>query len=487
MTLACRVASAFIALVSLATMGCGSSSSGGGTGGAPGGGGMVGSGGSKDAGSVSTGGVGAVGTGGAGGAIVGSGGAGAGEVGVGSGGGGGSGGALDAARDVTAPQPDVAVDSPAKLDSGSGGSGGGACNTSDASTQLPVPSQVGMTCDTTPRALSPTIVTPNAVYLVDGIPVDAPTPLSTTMMIGRAANGSLDPATCTLTSGVTVPVAEYGMGVATVASSVYLIGGITTGVTATQNAVYRAEITNGSLTPFSVATLAGPGGATSVVLQTSRYGAEVVQVQNYVYVIGGWSSVGQTAIASIERAQVDLATGNFVTNFAPAIDPNTGNPATMAVPRFETVAVHLGSWIYVLGGSAWVVGQAVPGSGPAYNSEIQRASLDATGNLSSFSQVGTLPSGISGPATYVACNTLYVLGGLTDIDTATGAVTSTDAVLTAAIAADGTLGDFMASSVKLSYPVGLAGEAVIGKTVYLFEGFKGGTGATTSIQAVTFP
>ena len=65
--------------------------------------------------------------------------------------------------------------------------------------------------------------------------------------------------------------------------------------------------------------------------------------------------------------------------------------------------------------------------------------------------------------------------------------TSTDAVLTAAIAADGTLGDFTASSVKLSYPVGLAGEAVIGKTVYLFEGFKGGTGATTSIQAVTFP
>jgi hypothetical protein len=60
-------------------------------------------------------------------------------------------------------------------------------------------------------------------------------------------------------------------------------------------------------------------------------------------------------------------------------------------------------------------------------------------------------------------------------------------VLTAAIAADGTLGDFTASSVKLSYPVGLAGEAVIGKTVYLFEGFKGGTGATTSIQAVTFP
>jgi hypothetical protein len=286
---------------------------------------------------------------------------------------------------------------------------------------------------------------------------------------------------------VTVPVAEYGMGVATVASSVYLIGGITTGLTATQNAVYRAEIINGSLTPFSVATLSGDGGVTPVVLQTSSYGAEVVQVQNYVYVIGGWSSVGEIAIASIERAQVDLATGNFVTNFAPAIDPKTGNPATMAVPRLATAAVHLGSWVYVLGGATESGDQPVPVSGPPYQNEIQRASLDATGNLSSFSIVGTLPNGLVGPATYVSCNTLYVLGGLTDINLSTGATTASDAVLTASIAADGTLGAFTASSVKLSYPVGWAGEAVIGKTVYLFDGFKAGSGATTSIQAVTFP
>jgi hypothetical protein len=372
---------------------------------------------------------------------------------------------------------------------GSGGTDGGVGNAGDAGAQSlsPVPSQMGMTCDTMPRAAFATIVTPNAVHLVDGDSVVGVGALSTTMMIGRAANGSLDLATCTLTSGLTVPVAEYGMGVATVASSVYLIGGDTTGLTGTQNAVYRAEITNGSLTPFSVATLSGAGGATPVVLQTSSYAQEVVQVQNYVYVIGGWSSVGETAVASIERAQVDLATGNFVTNFAPAIDPETGNPATMAVPRFATVAVHLGSWIYVLGGAAWVPGQTVPGTGPAYNNEIQRASLDATGNLSSFSQVGTLPSGLATPATYVSGNTLYVLGGVTDINLTTYAVTSTDAVLTATIGTDGTLGDFTASSVKLSYPVGSAGEAVIGKTVYLFGGFKGGYGATTSIEAVTFP
>jgi hypothetical protein len=308
------------------------------------------------------------------------------------------------------------------------------------------------------------------------------------MMIGRAADGSLDLATCTLTSGVTVPVAEYGMGVATVASSVYLIGGDAgPGLMGTQTAVYRAEITNGSLTPFSVATLSGAAGATPVVLQTSRYAAEVVQVQNYVYVIGGWSSVNETAIASIERAEVDLTTGNFVTNFAPAIDPNTGNPATLVVPRSGSVAVHLGSWIYVLGGSTQACDQPVPVNGPVCQNDIQRASLDANGNLSSFSQVGTLPNVLCPQASYVACNTLYVLGGVTDVNCSNGAVASTDAVLTAPIGTDGTLGSFTASSVKLSYPVGSAGEAVIGKTVYLFNGWESGFGTTTSIQAVTFP
>jgi hypothetical protein len=175
------------------------------------------------------------------------------------------------------------------------------------------------------------------------------------------------------------------------------------------------------------------------------------------------------------------------TNFAPAIDPNTGNPATMALPRFGTVAVHLGSWIYVLGGQTQACDQPVPVNGPVCQNEIQRASLDANGNLSSFSQVGTLPNVLCPQASYVACNTLYVLGGVTDVNCSNGAVASTDAVLTAPIGTDGTLGIFTASSVKLSYPVGSAGEAVIGKTVYLFNGWESGFGTTTSIQAVTFP
>jgi hypothetical protein len=350
----------------------------------------------------------------------------------------------------------------------------------DAGISSPVSSVAGVTCDTIPRAAFATIATAKDVYLVEGIPIDAPTPLSSTAMIGRSTDGGLDPATCTSMSAVTVPIAEYAMGVATVASAVYLIGGNTTGATTTQSAVYRSDIADGSLSSFRVATLSGDGGITPVVLQTSRYGQQVIQTQNYIYVIGGWSSVGQTGVASIERAQVDPVTGDFVTNFAPAIDPSTGSPAMMAVPRFDTVALQLGSWVYILGGQTDI------GSAAQCHNEIQRASLDVNGNLSSFSQVGALPGTLCSPATYVTSGTLYVLGGLTAINNP-GNPIATDAVLEAAIAADGTLGAFAPSAVKLSYPVGSAGSATLGNTVYLFNGFKGTTGATTSIQAITFP
>ena len=364
--------------------------------------------------------------------------------------------------------------------SGKGGATSAGGSAGDGAISSPVSSVVGVTCDTVPRAAFATIATAKALYMVGGIPVDAPTPLSSTAMIGRSPSGGLELATCASTSAATVPIAEYAMGVATVANSVYLIGGNTTGTTTTQSAVYRADTGDGSLSSFRAATLSGDGGVTPIVLQTSSYGQQVVQTQNYIYVIGGWSSVGQTGVARIERAQVDPVTGDFVTNFAPAIDPSTGGPATMAVPRFDTIAVQLGSWVYILGGQSDI------GSAAQCHNEIQRASLDANGNLSSFSQVGTLPNPLCGPATYVTNNTLYVLGGLTAINNP-GNPIATDAVLEAAIAADGTLSAFASSSAKLSYPVGSAGSATLGKTVYLFNGFKGSTGATTSIQAITFP
>jgi hypothetical protein len=297
----------------------------------------------------------------------------------------------------------------------------------DAGISSPVSSVVGVTCETTPRGDFATIATPKAVYLVQGIPMAVPTPFSSTTMISRSANDELDLSTCTATSGVTVPVAEYGVGVATVANSVYLIGGNTTGVTTTQSAAYRADIANGNLSSFRVATLAGDAGA-PIALQISSYGHAVIQTQDYVYVIGGWSSVGQANVARIERAQVDSVTGDFVTNFEPAIDPTTNSPAMMALPRFDTAAVRLGSWVYVFGGQT----DNAPTS--QCHTEIQRAGLDSNGNLSSFSQVGTLPNALCAPAIYVAADKLYLIGGATSfiVETNNSPVTATDAVLQAA-------------------------------------------------------
>lgn len=354
---------------------------------------------------------------------------------------------------------------------------GGACVT-------PVSGDAGTECDPSARSAFPVVVAPDGVYLIEGIPVDAPAPLSTITRIGRGADGGLDLASCTTTTG-TVPIAEYAMGLAQAGSNVYLVSGATS--TGTQPAVYGAQIADGGLTPFSTATLQGGGGP--VVLQVSRYGAAVLQTNNYVYVIGGWSSpvsfatTGQD-LAEIERAQIDPVTGAFVTNFAPAIDPATHQPATLALPRFGAgMLYHQGSWVYLLGGQTGV-GESY--SNVVFHNEIQRASLDASGNLSTFTQVGTLPTNLAGATAYVAGGTLYLLGGGTAFVYPN--VTTTNAVLQASIAADGSLGAFTASPLTLAYAEVSSGSAVVGQTLYLFGGINAtGFYATSAFETFGVP
>jgi len=335
----------------------------------------------------------------------------------------------------------------------------------------PIAYEAGTTCDPTPRALFPTVVTPDGVYLVEGIPTDMPAPLSTTALIGLSADGGLDPSNCVTQSDVTVPIAEYGMGEAIVATSVYLLGGYTT--TSGTTAVYRAEIADGGLTSFAVATLQGDPG-TPIVLQVPRYAEEVVQTENYLYVVGGWTGIltpdaGAPDLVEIERAQVDPATGDFVTNFAPV-------SATLALPRTFAQTFQRGSDVYILGGATGAGGQTV------IHDEIQIATVDSSGNLSSFAQVGALPTDLAMAGIYTTVDTLYLLGGTTAYDATTVTFTATTAVLQAPAGADGALGTFTTSSAVLPYATFAAGEATLGQTTYLIGGLSG-SGGLSSIVA----
>jgi hypothetical protein len=246
--------------------------------------------------------------------------------------------------------------------------------------------------------------------------------------------------------------------------------------------VYRANVTAGALGAFATATL--PDGGAPVVLQTSRYDHAIIQAGSYVYAIGGWSGpasgVGGTDLTSIERAQVDPVTGDFVTNFAAAIDPATSQPATLAMPRLGAQVYQDARSVYIMGGQTGV------GGASTLHDEIQQATLDANGNLSSFTQVGLLPSALAGAGVLVAGGTVYLVGGAVGYSNPDYILTGT--VYAAQIAADGSLGTFTVSPQTLPYAQCCGGSAAIGNTLYLFEGLTGnGFTATTSVETFGAP
>jgi hypothetical protein len=130
--------------------------------------------------------------------------------------------------------------------------------------------------------------------------------------------------------------------------------------------------------------------------------------------------------------------------------------ATLALPRFSPAVFQQGSFVYVIGG------QTGSGQSLVIHSEIQRATFDANDNLSSFMQVGTLPNALAATTAFVSGGTLYLLGG--GIGFAYPNYMPTNAILTAPIAGDGTLGAFTVSSLVLPYAVLSAGS--------LFEGIR---------------
>jgi serine/threonine protein kinase len=156
------------------------------------------------------------------------------------------------------------------------------------------------------------------------------------------------------------------------------------------DSVERATILpNGSLSSFSVVSrLSVPRGYHTSAL-----------LGDHIYVIGGWQ--GRQWQTSIERAT--LHEDGSLEPFA--VMPHT----SLTVGRASHSGVVVGNSIYVIGGGN------NNGSGhPAHRADLERATVDARGDLAPFSTVtGTsLVTARSEHATVVLGDSLYLVGGL---------------------------------------------------------------------------
>lgn len=258
-----------------------------------------------------------------------------------------------------------------------------------------------------------------------------------------AADGSLAP--FATTSGVTLSAPRTGSAVATVGTSLYVIGG--NGGSGPLRTVERASLDADSAL--------GAFATSDVALVKSRISPTTTIVRNFVYVIGAQG--GET---SVERARIrpDGSLGPFAT--VPEV--------SLVSPRSGHTTVVIRNFLYAIGGG--LGGGGVPSS-------VERAVINDDGSLGPFTTIPSiaLNEGRAYHISVVLENFLYVIGGY-------GSSGRLNSIERAPINANGTLGTFaMLSGVALNTGRNLFTGVVTGGYVYVIGGLSD-AGELTSVE-----
>ena len=211
-------------------------------------------------------------------------------------------------------------------------------------------------------------------------------------------------------------------------------GGTTVGPVSFRRASFQLGLQQFQL--FDEQTL---GGRQMPSLVTGTNAQALVATHGFVYVAGGFNGTS-TPIATVERApiQADGSLGAFQTL-----------TTTLTTPRRDAVALAIGDDLYVLGGDA--------------SGTVERAVIQADGSLGAF----TVVSALTAPRFQFTAN---VIGSFVYALAGNDGSTSTLAVERAAIAPDGSLGPFAATSVSLEVAESTAYSVVIGAHLYVLGG-----------------
>ncbi|MBM3269144.1 MAG: hypothetical protein FJZ01_16005 [Candidatus Sericytochromatia bacterium] len=243
--------------------------------------------------------------------------------------------------------------------------------------------------------------------------------------------------------------ARSTFGTVVIGSKLYVVGG--GGNSGRLGTVESAAFdTQGNLDAFQ---------SVGASLGTARNAFGSAVVGNHLYAIGGSAPA---SLAGIER--ISLNESGKLGAFQAA--------GTLSAARFSFGSSIVGSRLYILGG----VTQA------GATSSVERASIDAAGGLGTFEA----PQGVAltgnryGHATARIGDYLYVLGGNTGVSSATNLAS----VERATIDASGSIGNFGAVSTSLATPRDFPQCAVIGGYLYAFggHGYSGGVVVLNSVE-----
>jgi len=252
-------------------------------------------------------------------------------------------------------------------------------------------------------------------------------------------------------SGVTLPGNLKYVGSALVGGKLFTMGGHSGG---SSSGVWQSAVDLDGNFP-------SPSNVSGVDLVTGRHSFGIAVIGNYVYVFGGYGTVGccQSALDSVERATLD-GSGN-IGDFA------AYGTSVLTQARSGICSAVIGNYVYALGGG--------------YGGVVDRAAIDASGNLATFASAGvSLASDRIRPECAVVGDYLYVFGGWVG-----GARAAS--VERAAVSAAGDLGAFSVVGQLLGTGRGAFGHALIGNWLYAVGGGEDGAFVTTSVERAALP
>jgi len=377
-----------------------------------------------------------------------------------------------------------------------------------------------------PGALSGSqaIVTKNRVYLLGGN--DASTTISTIYTAPINSDGTLG----TWVSGGSLPGTLCWSQAIVTNTNVYLLGGSTNGTNAVSTVYFTTINSDGTLNTWSTGTslpgnlshsqtvvtknrvylLGGLNGSgyvstvytapinadgtigtwtTGTNLPVALHASQSIVTRNRVYLLGGWSGdVVSTIYSAVINKDGTLGTWGLDNNL-----PNTLSHTSVFTTK--NFAFIIGGWtgssvvstIYYTafsGGlndySAYyednVSIYTMPGSGLPWEQQYQLNESQA-GNITGWTTTTSLPTTLSTAAVFVTKNRVYLCGGYIN-DT-----TQTNAVYTAPINSDGTLGTWNATT-NLPNVANRLNAVVTKNRVYLLA-FSVGNYATSTVYTAS--
>lgn len=217
----------------------------------------------------------------------------------------------------------------------------------------------------------------------------------------------------TWTNGTSYPTAVHGVNAFVTKNRVYAVGGNTG--SALINSVYTAPINADGTIGAWVATTAYP-------ISTSYVG--FATIKNYIYGIGGSTGSGDVAVTSIYRAPINpdgtIGAWSLYGNLPVAMFD-----ARVAITKDRLYIVEA----YLGGGNRNNVMHTVP--------------INNDGTLGVWATAGSLPAAISASAMIITKSRVYLIGGHV---TTGGTYTVVNSTYYAPIASDGTIGSWISDT-----------------------------------------